>query len=163
MFNSSSPTITLHRAGAEIKPSVAYTDGSASPNPGCGGWGYMIQRPDGRVIESSGGERETTNNRMELTAILMAMLALDDGAAIVIYSDSQYAVNGLTVWSKKWARLNWRKKGGGPMPNRDLWLELEVQKMRVRARFLWVRGHNGDRGNERADKLANAGRLNVRW
>lgn len=162
MFHSSGSTISLFRPGAEKKPSVAYTDGSASPNPGRGGWGYLIKRPDGSVTEASGGERETTNNRMELTAILMAMLALDDNAAIVIYSDSQYAVNGLTVWSKKWARLNWRKKSGSPMPNRDLWLELEVQKMRVRASFLWVRGHNGDRGNERADALANAGRLNSR-
>ena len=139
----------------------AWTDGACEPNPGLGGWGFVMRRADGSTAEECGGERETTNNRMELTAILRALAALADDAAIVIYSDSQYAVNGLTVWSKKWAERNWHKKDGSPMPNRDLWIALEAQKVRVRAAFLWVRGHNGDVGNERADALASVGRLKV--
>lgn len=138
-----------------------WTDGACEPNPGVGGWGYLMKRADGCRVEDCGGDRATTNNRMELTAILMALKALPDGAMAVIYSDSQYAVNGLTVWSKGWARRNWLKKDGSEMPNRPLWLALEEQKQRVKASFRWVRGHNGNRGNERADALANAGRLKV--
>ncbi len=138
-----------------------WTDGACEPNPGLGGWGYVMHRADGCRVEDCGGDAETTNNRMELTAILMALKALPDGAVAVIYSDSQYAVNGLTVWGKAWAKRNWHKKDGLPMPNRDLWLALEAQKRRVRATFKWVRGHNGNAGNERADALASAGRAKV--
>lgn len=137
----------------------AWTDGACEPNPGAGGWGYLMHRADGCRVEDCGGERNTTNNRMELTAILMALKALPDGAVAVIHSDSQYAVKGLTVWSPGWARRDWHKKDGRPMPNRDLWLELETQKRRVKATFRWVRGHNGNYGNERADALAGAGRM----
>lgn len=139
----------------------AWTDGACEPNPGPGGWGYLLHREDGCRIEDCGGERATTNNRMELTAILMALKALPDRAMAVIYSDSQYAVNGLTVWSRGWARREWHTKHGAPMPNRDLWLALEEQKRRVRASFRWVRGHSGNEGNERADALADAGRNKV--
>ena len=139
-----------------------WTDGACQPNPGLGGWGYMARAADGRVTEAFGGDRHTTNNRMELTAILMALKALPDQAVAVIYSDSQYAVNGLTSWSKNWARRDWRKKDGAEIPNRDLWLALEEQKMRVDARFRWVRGHSGNTGNERADRLADVGRLSAR-
>lgn len=136
-----------------------WTDGACVPNPGVGGWGYTLKAADGSQRgEAFGGERHTTNNRMEMQAILMALRALPDGAAAVVYSDSQYCINGLTIWRKGWKRRDWRKKGGAPLLNRDLWLELEAETARVKATFLWVRGHNGDPGNERADALAERGR-----
>lgn len=139
-----------------------WTDGACEPNPGKGGWGYTAIDDDGIVSEKCGGDSGTTNNRMEMIAILMALQALPDGASAVIYSDSQYCVKGLTIWSAGWAKRNWMLKpsqGDGPMPNRDLWLALEKEKKRVRASFEWVRGHAGNHGNERADELASIGRL----
>lgn len=135
-----------------------WTDGACEPNPGAGGWGYVLRREDGCLIEDCGGAPGTTNNRMEMAAILESLRALRDGADVVVYSDSQYCTNGLTVWSKAWARRQWRKKDGSDMPNRDLWLALEHEKNRLKARFVWVRGHNGNAGNERADELASIGR-----
>jgi len=132
---------------------VVWSDGACDPNPGVGGWGW--HRSDG--VSAFGGEPDTTNNRMEMTAILEALKALPDGARVILHTDSQYCVNGLTVWSAGWARKDWRKKGE-PMPNRDLWLALDAEKKRVRAEFRWVRGHNGDAGNEKADRLAVMGR-----
>lgn len=134
-----------------------WTDGACEPNPGRGGWGYRMCRPDGCIVEDCGGEASTTNNRMEMTAILMALRAIGDGDEVTVYSDSQYCINGLTVWAKGWKKRNWMKKGE-PMLNRDLWLALEAEKARVRATFRWVRGHAGNVGNERADALASAGR-----
>lgn len=138
-------------AGVEV-----WTDGACEPNPGQGGWGWL--RSDG--AEAFGGEMSTTNNRMEMTAILRALQALPDGAAATIYSDSSYCVQGLTTWCLKWAKKGWMKKGE-PIANRDLWLALEAEKRRVQARFVWVRGHNGNAGNERADRLAATGRLSA--
>lgn len=136
-----------------------WTDGGCEPNPGHGGWGYVMRRDDGCIAEDCGGEGATTNNRMEMTAILMALRALPDCALATVYSDSQYCVNGLTVWAAGWERRAWHTKQGEPMPNRDLWLALHEQKRRLRAQFKWVRGHSGNAGNERADELASIGRL----
>lgn len=97
---------------------------------------------------------------MELIAILMAMRSMRDGEVATIYSDSQYCVNGLTIWHRGWMRKQW-KKNGVPMPNRDLWLALHEERGRLTVDLLWVRGHNGDPGNERADKLANEGRASI--
>lgn len=135
---------------------LIWTDGACYPNPGPGGWGW--HRSDGE--QAYGGMRETTNNRMELTAILDALKALPDGAQATVYSDSQYCVKGLTVWARGWERKGWMKKGE-PMPNRDLWMALHEHKQRVSVRFEWVRGHNGDAGNERADRLAEQGRCHA--
>lgn len=112
----------------------------------------------GVVQEGCGGEAGTTNNRMEMTAILMALRVLPDLSTVVVFSDSRYCINGLTIWRQGWRRRRWHKKDGAPMLNRDLWLELEAETARVKATFLWVRGHNGDPGNERADALAERGR-----
>lgn len=116
-----------------------------------------MQQADGTTVEDYGGERDTTNNRMEMTAILMALKALPNKAVAAIRSDSQYCINGLTIWRNGWMRRQWKKKDGAPMPNRDLWLALEEQRARVKPTFVWVRGHNGDVGNERADHLATLG------
>ncbi len=136
---------------------ACWTDGACEPNPGAGGWGYRLISPNGQVVERIGGEPLTTNNRMELTAILEALHALPDGCEVTVISDSRYAVNGLTIWRAGWRRRGWMRKTG-PMPNRDLWFALEEQLNRLRVRFQWVRGHSGDEGNERADALANTGR-----
>jgi len=140
-----------------------WTDGACEPNPGIGGWGYLIRgHGDSCVIEVFGGEMNTTNNRMELTAVLMALRGLPDGAQAVIHSDSTYVVNGLTNWRTRWRKRDWFKKTGEPMPNRDLWLLLEAEVLRATAtQFCWVRGHSGDAGNERADSLAAAGRASI--
>ena len=140
-----------------------WTDGACEPNPGIGGWGYLIRgHGDSGVIEAFGGEPNTTNNRMELTAVRMALRVLPNRAQAVIHSDSTYVVNGLTEWRTRWRKRGWFKKTGEPMPNRDLWLLLEAQVLRVTAaKFCWVRGHSGNAGNERADSLAAAGRASV--
>lgn len=129
-----------------------WTDGSCYPNPGPGGWAWH----DGDLSEQ-GGEVATTNNRMELMAILRAMEAFPAGTELAIHSDSQYCVNGLTIWSASWRKGNWMRKDG-PLANRDLWLLLERQKERTKSSFIWVRGHDGDAGNERADALAEEAR-----
>lgn len=138
-----------------------WTDGACEPNPGTGGWGWHLRDGhDNYRASDFGGEVNTTNNRMEMTAILEALKALPDGETAIVFSDSQYCIKGLTIWSKKWAKNNWKKKGK-PMINQDLWLALEEQKNRVFAKFQWVRGHNGNKGNEHADELANAGRYKI--
>lgn len=131
-----------------------WTDGACEPNPGLGGWGW--HRGDGAM--ACGGDRETTSNRMEMTAILEAMRALPDGATATIHSDSQYCVKGMTEWAPGWKRRNWHRKDGSEMPNRDLWLALNAECDRLKVRFQWVKGHNGDPGNELADRLAEEGR-----
>lgn len=131
-----------------------WTDGGCEPNPGAGGFGWV--RDDGEQF--CGGDLNTTNNRMEMTAILHALQQLPSGTKATVHSDSQYCVNGLTTWRSGWKRKNWLK-AGKPMPNRDLWLAMEDQLNRLRVDFVWVRGHNGDVNNEMADKLATEGRL----
>lgn len=130
-----------------------WCDGACEPNPGIGGWGW--HRNDGQ--QQFGGEEETTNNRMEMTAILEALSKLPDGQVVTVYTDSQYCLKGLTVWRNGWKKKNWMKKKG-PIPNRDIWVLLEAQLIRLDASFVWVKGHSGDPGNEKADLLAERGR-----
>lgn len=132
-----------------------WTDGSCWPNPGGpGGWAWH----DGNGNHRQGGENRSTNNRMELAAILNAMTSFPAGAHLLIHSDSQYAINGLTVWAAGWKRKNWIRDGE-PIPNRDLWVLLDRQKSRINAHFKWVRGHDGEPNNERADELAEQARV----
>jgi len=136
-----------------------WTDGACQPNPGTGGWGWMSIDGDGVITEDFGGAPHATNNRMELTAILRALQVLPDGTRALVMSDSEYAVKGLTIWRKSWQRRNWmdKKYPEAEMPNRDLWLLLEVQLQRLRVHCQWLRGHTGESGNERADHLAALG------
>jgi len=139
---------------------IIHTDGACKGNPGPGGWGALIEG-DGRVEELFGGETPTTNNRMELTAVIRALEALEPGADVDLYTDSQYVKNGIQTWIHGWKRNGWKTADRKPVKNADLWRELDVLNARHTVRCHWVRGHNDHPGNERADALANRGVLDV--
>lgn len=133
-----------------------YTDGACKGNPGPGGWGALLQQ-DGGEKELCGGEADTTNNRMELTAVIRALEALKRSCEIDLYTDSQYVQKGISEWIASWKRRGWKTAGRKPVKNVDLWLELDRLAAGHGIRWHWVRGHAGHPGNERADELANRG------
>ncbi len=139
----------------------AYTDGACSGNPGPGGWGVlMIARENGSVVKErtlSGGEGQTTNNRMELMAAISALEALTRDSDLIIVTDSAYVKNGITEWMDNWKRKGWRTAGGPPVKNVDLWQRLDAARQRHRVEWRWIKGHAGHAENERADELARAG------
>ncbi|NEU13532.1 ribonuclease HI [Methylobacterium sp. BTF04] len=135
---------------------IAYADGGCDPNPGPGGWGVVIETETGRV-ELCGGERATTNNRMELTAAINALAHFPEGAGIEMRCDSQYVIKSVTEWMKGWKARGWRTSTG-PVKNVDLMQELDALAQKRDVRWTWVRGHTGEVGNERADRLAAQGR-----
>ena len=139
------------------KPQVTiYTDGACSGNPGPGGWGALLQFGKAEK-ELSGSERSTTNNRMELTAAVQAIKALKEPCQVKIYTDSEYLKKGITEWIENWKRLGWRRGSPGktrPLANADLWQELDQVVEGHEIQWLWIRGHTGHPGNERADRLA---------
>ena len=135
-----------------------YTDGACKGNPGPGGWGALLL--SGRhEKELCGGEARTTNNRMELTAVIRALEALKRPCDVAIYTDSQYVRQGITAWIEGWRRKGWRTAGGKPVKNLELWQQLDrlAGGGGHRITWHWVKGHAGDPGNERADALANKG------
>jgi ribonuclease HI len=133
---------------------VIYTDGSSLGNPGPGGYGAVIAFPDGDR-ELSGGYRCTTNNRMELLACIVGLEQLETDAAVTLYSDSRYVVDGMTKgWARAWKRNNWKKSSGEKALNVDLWQRLVDLCERHDVDFIWVKGHAGNPGNERCDRLA---------
>jgi ribonuclease HI len=133
---------------------IIYTDGSSLGNPGPGGYGVVIPT-DGGAREFSGGYRKTTNNRMELLACIVGLEHLETPSAVALYSDSRYVVDGMTKgWAKKWQGNGWRKSNGQSALNIDLWQRLLSLCNRHDVRFLWVKGHAGNTGNERCDQLA---------
>ncbi|MEL6979914.1 MAG: ribonuclease HI [Pseudomonadota bacterium] len=138
----------------------AYTDGACSGNPGPGGWGaVLIARESGRVLkhrELSGGEADTTNNRMELTAAAAALEAFTRPAEIIVVTDSQYVRGGVTQWIHGWKRNGWKTADKKPVKNEDLWRRLDAAQARHRVSWEWVKGHAGHPENERADDLARA-------
>ncbi len=135
---------------------VIHTDGACRGNPGPGGWGAVLSwGPHHR--ELSGGERETTNNRMELMAAIQALGVLKHSCEVVIYTDSQYLRKGVTEWIPVWKKNRWRTANRQPVKNRDLWERLDALSDQHRIRWKWVKGHAGNPGNERADRLANQG------
>lgn len=142
------------------RPTVElYTDGACSGNPGPGGWAYLLKHPaTGKAREHSGGEPATTNNRMELTAVVEGLRALQAPSSVDIYSDSQYVLNGLREWMDNWKRNGWRTSSKQPVKNQDLWLLLDALKSQHELRFHWVRGHSEHPENERCDRLAVAAR-----
>jgi ribonuclease HI len=143
-------------AAADAARVRIYTDGACKGNPGPGGWGALMQF-DGREKELCGGERDTTNNRMELTAVIRALEALKRSCDIDLYTDSQYVQKGISEWLASWKRRGWKTTDRKPVKNVDLWLELDQLAGAHRIRWHWVRGHAGHAENERADALANRG------
>jgi len=132
---------------------VVYTDGGCDPNPGMGGWAAILVYK-GYCKELSGGERRTTNNRMEMTAAIRALEALKHACSVTVSTDSEYLQKGITLWAPAWKRRNWRRKGG-PIKNLDLWKRLDELTELHDVQWRWVRGHAGDPLNERCDYLAN--------
>jgi ribonuclease HI len=137
-------------------PVEIYTDGACKGNPGPGGWGVWMKYAE-HEKELFGGERETTNNRMELTAVIKALESLSRPCSIKLYLDSQYVRQGITEWLPGWKRKNWRTADGKPVKNTELWKALEAATLRHAIDWVWVKGHAGNEGNERADALANQG------
>ncbi len=135
---------------------VIYTDGACKGNPGPGGWGAWL-RWGAHEKELFGGEASTTNNRMELTAVIEALASLKRRVPVAIHTDSTYVRNGITEWIANWKRRGWRTADHKPVKNRDLWQRLDELVAQHDVQWHWVRGHSGDPGNERADALANRG------
>lgn len=133
-----------------------FTDGACSGNPGPGGWGAILQFGE-HEKELCGGEAETTNNRMELTAAIKALNALKRPCAIDLYTDSTYVRSGITEWLEGWKRKNWRTAAKKPVKNAELWQALDEARSRHDVTWHWVRGHAGHPENERADELARKG------
>ena len=142
--------------GARGRAINIYTDGACKGNPGPGGWGAVLEC-DGEEKELYGGERSTTNNRMELTAVIEALAALKRPCRIVLHTDSQYVQKGITEWLRGWKARGWRTASREPVKNVDLWKKLDEAVQDHHIRWVWVKGHSGHDGNERADALANKG------
>lgn len=134
------------------KTVIIYTDGGCDPNPGIGGWGAVMLFGDHRK-ELSGGEVNSTNNRMELTAAIEALAALKTPCRVVLHTDSEYLQKGFTEWMPKWRRNGWRRKGGA-IKNLDLWKRLDKEVSRHEVMWEWVPAHTGISENERCDELA---------
>ena len=133
---------------------VIFTDGACRGNPGPGGWGALL-RSGNHCKEISGGERHTTNNRMELTAAIEALCTLKRSSSVDLYTDSQYVRRGITEWLPEWKQRGWRTAARKPVKNDDLWRLLDEAAGRHDVRWHWVKGHSGHAENERADELAN--------
>lgn len=138
------------------EPVVIYTDGACRGNPGPGGWGVVLSYK-GATKELYGGEKETTNNRMELTAVINALEALTKPCAVQLHSDSKYVLQGITEWLENWKKRGWKTANKSAVKNEDLWRRLDAAKERHEIEWLWVKGHSGNNGNDRADRLANLG------
>jgi len=140
----------------EDQPIDVWTDGACKGNPGPGGWGVLLKQ--GRHEKTlCGGEANTTNNRMELLAVIQALQALKRPCRVTIHTDSQYVQKGMTQWLANWKARGWRTAAKAPVKNADLWQTLDALAATHTLRWQWVRGHVGDPGNERADALANEG------
>ncbi|WP_324778669.1 ribonuclease HI [Thiobacillus sedimenti] len=135
-----------------------YSDGACKGNPGAGGWGALLVA-GGHRKEIHGGEPNTTNNRMEMTAVIRALELLKRPSTVEVHTDSQYVQKGISEWLPGWKRRNWRTADGKPVKNQDLWERLDALAQQHRIEWIWVRGHAGHPENERADQLANQGVL----
>ncbi len=133
-----------------------YADGACKGNPGVGGWGVLLEC-DGRTRELFGGEADTTNNRMELTAVIRALEALPQPSRVKLHTDSQYVQQGITVWIHDWKKRGWKTADKKAVKNEDLWRQLDELARKHEIEWIWVRGHAGHDGNEYADMLANRG------
>lgn len=139
-----------------MKKIEAFTDGACKGNPGPGGWGVLL-RYDDVEKELYGGEKNTTNNRMELKAAIEALQSLTEGCEVQLTTDSQYVRKGITEWMVGWKKNGWKTAAKKPVKNQDLWQQLDQQVERHSIEWFWVKGHSGHRENEMADTLANKG------
>ena len=139
-----------------MKAVTAYTDGACRGNPGPGGWGAILRYGENER-ELKGGERQTTNNRMELMAAIEALGALKEPCRVALYTDSRYVRDGITRWLPDWRRRGWQTRAKKPVKNKDLWIRLDDLARIHEVAWHWVKGHAGHPGNERADALANLG------
>lgn len=135
---------------------VAYTDGACQGNPGRGGWGAVVYS-SGEETELTGGSPSTTNNRMEMTAVIEVLCSFPVRTEIEIVTDSAYVLDGATKWIKTWKKNNWKTSSNNQVKNRDLWARLDAATKKHSITWTWVKGHSGVEGNERADELARKG------
>ncbi|MFT4861337.1 MAG: ribonuclease HI [Pseudohongiellaceae bacterium] len=133
-----------------------FTDGACRGNPGIGGWGVLLRSRDSEKT-LHGGEAHTTNNRMELTAVIKGLEALSKSCEITVTSDSKYVLSGITEWIENWKKRGWKTAGKKPVQNVDLWQQLDLLTQSHTIQWKWVKGHSGHRENEIADELANLG------
>jgi len=133
---------------------VIYTDGACSGNPGPGGWGAIILSEKKNETSISGKEKSTTNNRMELLAPIMALKKIRKASKVIIYTDSTYVKNGITIWIKNWEKNGWMSANKKPVKNKDLWIALNKLSKKQVVSWKWVKAHAGNKYNEIADKLA---------
>lgn len=152
---------TSAQSPIELSTVEIWTDGACKGNPGVGGWGAWL-KAGGHEKELWGGEANTTNNRMELTAVIEALAALKRPCAVTLHVDSTYVMQGMTKWIHGWKKNNWRTADKKPVKNAELWQSLEAEVNRHHVEWKWVKGHSGDVGNEKADELANRGVDDVR-
>jgi ribonuclease HI len=141
---------------AETESIIIYTDGGCSGNPGPGGWAFVMRDGSGSITEASGGENPTTNNRMELKAVIEALGAAEArtaGGSVIVRTDSQYVRNGISSWIHAWKRNGWRTADKKPVKNQELWMALDAVATRLHCQFEWVKGHAGIEENERCDDL----------
>ena len=154
---TSIPSSTDSPKPAIRRPAVTiYTDGACKGNPGPGGWGAWLSTGE-HEKELYGGERQTTNNRMELTAVIEALASLKRSCDVTLYTDSEYVRKGITEWIHGWKQRGWKTADRKPVKNADLWQRLDALRALHHVEWCWVKGHAGDPGNERADALANRG------
>ena len=146
------------KPGALAGALVIYTDGACSGNPGPGGWGVVMYHGK-RQKEMCGGEKSTTNNRMEMIAAIKALEAIKPNFSgpVVLFTDSTYLLKGITEWIHGWKKRGWKKSDKKPVINKDLWQELDALNSKRDIQWEWVKGHAGDIGNEKADELARKG------
>lgn len=149
------PLAAVAEAAGEAKVEI-WTDGACKGNPGPGGWGALLKYGD-HERELFGGEAATTNNRMELTAVIEALDSLKRRCQVLLHTDSQYVQLGITEWLPNWIRRDWKTADRKPVKNADLWQKLQAAAARHEIEWRWVKGHAGHDGNERADELANRG------
>ncbi|MEE9337715.1 MAG: ribonuclease HI [Methylococcaceae bacterium] len=135
---------------------TVYTDGACKGNPGLGGWGVFMEYKSNEK-EMYGGEQETTNNRMELMAAIMALESLNTSCQVALYTDSKYVLQGITEWMDNWKKRGWKTAAKKSVKNEDLWRRLDAAIKKHKIDWVWVKGHSGDEGNDKADMLANKG------
>jgi ribonuclease HI len=148
--------VSSERVKDDLKEVVVYADGACRGNPGPGGWGAWLKSGE-HEKELFGGDKLTTNNKMELTAVIQALAALERRCSVVVYTDSSYVKDGITKWIHGWKTRGWQTADKKPVKNIELWQRLDALNASHQVQWRWVKGHSGDPGNERADRLANRG------